>query len=188
MRGRVGLDEPVLAVRELLDPRRGERRRELATERGVLGLELRALLRRAVEPQVQLQHGEVHEDDTGEQARRRRRSTRSPARECARRRVRASGPARLRLGLRPRRGLAVRSVGRRRDARARATAAARVLANLHRHSDPGRLRNAGCGRPRPRSAGSPAGESRAASASRRTRRPGSRAGRCSRARRRAGTA
>ena len=78
---------------------------------------------------------------------------------------------------------------RRSGAATAASANHRQLTDLHRRAEPRRLRRAGCGRPRTRTAGSRRrGVSAAARARGRTRRAGSRAGRCSRAPRRGGSA
>src|SRR3954452_8283882 len=66
-RRRICRYEAVLPVREVLDPRRGEPARQLRLERRRLRVQLRALLRRVVELEVQPQHGHVHEYDAGEQ-------------------------------------------------------------------------------------------------------------------------
>src|SRR5687768_11562275 len=61
------LDEPELALCETLDPRGCGCARDLGTQPGDVGLQLRALATDLVEGEVQSQHGDVDRDDAGEQ-------------------------------------------------------------------------------------------------------------------------
>ncbi len=195
-RRRIGLGQAVLLAGERLDPRRRERGRELRLERRVRRAQPAALLRRLVDPQIELQHGEVDEDDAGEKQRADgdaedgaagagalAGSATRPRRRLGRARSRLrAGAAGGRLLRRRRRPSGARLAGGRGDGR-RAGAS---------HSSPPRAgaptASADCGPPRPPSDGSPVAGSPAATASRRRRRAGSRAGRCSRAPRPAGSA
>src|SRR5581483_2447741 len=170
---RVRLYQPVQTARLRLDATGGERRRELRLQRGVRAAEVRPLLIRAVEAQVELQHGEVHEDDACEQ-----RGADDDPEDCA---VRTGAAARTR----PRARLRLRRPPR---ARRRDDGGCGRLSQASPPRASAPTATAGYVQPRRRTDGSRAAASPAASARRRTRRRGTPAGRYSRAPLRAGTA